>query len=86
MYSYPFKMQLPDWLPSSMALKKNIVLNYLIKAEFTPKNASDTQPEMFPEGSYIFDKNFKKRTISNFRAAKEIKILKPVVLPKLELF
>jgi hypothetical protein len=73
MYSYPFKMQLPDWLPSSMALKKNIVLNYLIEAEFTPKMLLILSQRCFQREVIFSTKILKKERFPTFELLKRLR-------------
>ena len=46
MYSFPFKIQVPDWLPGSVILgsqheELNLQITYTLKAQFTPVNQKD---------------------------------------------
>ena len=41
-YSFPFGIQVPDWLPASLAMNcsdnSKLCIRYFIRTQFTPKN------------------------------------------------
>ena len=71
MFTYPFSIQLPDWLPASMSLTSQIQsakisINYYIQAQFTPTHAHDFANRI--EG------------LSLFRGSTNIYIFRPTVI------
>ena len=71
MYTYPFSIQIPEFLPASMSLTSQIrsakiSINYFIQAQFTPTNAHD-----FAD---------RRKGISLFRGSTNIYIFRPTVI------
>lgn len=77
MFTYPFSMQLPDWLPASIIFCSHIEsaklsINYSIQAQFTPSKENDFVDI--------------KKEISLFRGSTNIYIFRPIaVFPPREL-
>ena len=57
MYSYPFVLKLPDWLPASMVFfsiheRAHLEIKYFLEAQFTPRDhhawaSADTRVSTF---------------------------------------
>ena len=76
-YSYPFSLQLPDWLPASMMMaggsnSSELTIRYTLRAQLTPLNEKDWAN--------------RKEKISQFQGSTLIYVFRPTIIcPKVDL-
>ena len=64
----------------------DLVISYVLEAEFTPENYEDSTKETFDPGECRFHREPKPRILSTFRTAIGISIFNPVILISPKLF